>query len=121
RDEMSDPLTRWNQSRWNQLSQLEDGHTLGRLFIRSQVRWPSDKRVVKRVVHWIPLVRITEDDQGYLIKVRLPQVKKEDLAVSIEEGALIITGDRKHTNDSDHHQSPESDRGYFEHSFSLPR
>jgi len=40
-------------------------------------------------------VDISEDDQEYLIKAELPEVKKEDVKVTAEEGTLTITGERK--------------------------
>jgi len=47
------------------------------------------------VSQWAPLVDIVEDDKEYLIKVELPEVKKEDVRVSVENGVLTITGERK--------------------------
>jgi HSP20 family protein len=35
---------------------------------------------------WTPLVDITEDDKEYLIKAELPEVKKEDAKVTVENG-----------------------------------
>src|SRR5206468_5786422 len=43
----------------------------------------------------LPLVDIAEDDKGYLIKVELPEVQKEDVKVTVESGTLTITGERK--------------------------
>ena len=113
-----DPLTRWNHLRWSQLNAPEDlRHTLGSLFSRSQVHWaPSPERVV----HWIPVVDISEDVNGYLIKAELPQVKKEDVGISIEDGMLIITGDRKCEKNSKKDRPIESAYGRFVHAFSLP-
>jgi hypothetical protein len=72
-----DPLTRWNQVRWRQLNALEDRqHTLGNLFGRSDVHWPTSH---EKVAHWIPLVDISEDVNEYLIEAALQQVKKEDV------------------------------------------
>ena len=113
-----DPLTRWNHLRWSQLNAPEDlRHSLGSLFSRSQVHWaPSPERVV----HWIPVVDISEDVNGYLIKAELPQVKKEDVGISIEDGMLIITGDRKCEKNSKKDRPIESAYGRFVHAFSLP-
>ena len=113
-----DPLTRWNQVRWRQLNALEDRqHTLGSLFSRSHVHWPT---VPERVAHWIPLVNISEGVEGYLIKAELPHVKKEDVTISIEDGMLTITGDRKFEKNSKNDHPIERADGRFVHAFSLP-
>jgi HSP20 family protein len=47
------------------------------------------------VPEYAPLVDISEDDEGYVIKAQLPGVKQEDATVTIDDDTLIITGDRK--------------------------
>ncbi len=37
-------------------------------------------------VEWSPLVDISEDDRGNLIKADLPDVKKEEVKVTAQEG-----------------------------------
>ena len=46
------------------------------------------------VAEWLPLVDITEDDKQYLIKAELPEVKKEDVKVTVVEDVLTIAGER---------------------------
>jgi HSP20 family protein len=47
------------------------------------------------VTEWAPLVDITEDDDAYHISAELPQVKKEDVKVTLENGILTLTGERR--------------------------
>jgi HSP20 family protein len=112
------PLTRWNQLRWNQLNELEDlQHTLGSLFSRSRVRSPEDR---VRVTQFIPLVDVSEDARGYLIRVELPRVKKEDVEIILENGTLTITGERKFDqNRKKDHPMPLA-HGRFVNSFAVP-
>jgi HSP20 family protein len=113
-----DPLTRWNQVRWRQLNALEDRQrTLGSLFSRSHVHWSPGPQ---RVAHWIPLVNVSEDIKGYLIKAQLPHVKREEITIRIENGMLIITGDRKFEKNSRKVRPIECAYGKFVHVFSLP-
>jgi len=84
-------LTRWNQLR--QLAVLQQG--LGSLFNRAPAQWPEGQEEPLAVAEWAPLVDISEDGQEYLIKAELPEVKKEDVKVTAEEGTLTITGERK--------------------------
>ena len=71
---------------------------------------------------WAPSVDILEDDKAYTIKADLPEVKKEDVRVSVENGVLVISGER-------HAEKEEKDRRYrriershgsFVRSFTVP-
>lgn len=42
------------------------------------------------VADWIPVVDISETDAEYLIKAELPEVKKEDVNVTVQHGVLTI-------------------------------
>ena len=42
----------------------------------------------------MPLVDVTEDEKEYLIKAELPEMKKENVKVTVEDGTLRITGER---------------------------
>jgi HSP20 family molecular chaperone IbpA len=46
------------------------------------------------VAAWAPSVDILEDE-GWLIKADLPEVRKEDVNVTVENGVLTLTGERK--------------------------
>ncbi|HTQ50113.1 MAG TPA: Hsp20/alpha crystallin family protein [Candidatus Acidoferrales bacterium] len=47
------------------------------------------------IAEWTPSVDIAEDDKEWVIKADLPEVKKEDVKVTVENGVLRITGERK--------------------------
>ena len=110
-------------TRWNQFKELEDlQHTLGSLFGRSQARWPEGQEETMRVADWSPLVDISEDGKEYLIKAELPEVKKEDVKITMEDGTLTITGDRKFEQEENGKKYHRVERAYgsFGRSFSLP-
>ena len=44
---------------------------------------------------WIPLANISETENEYLIKVELPDVKKEDLKIAVTDGVITISGEHK--------------------------
>ena len=48
------------------------------------------------MMEWTPAADISETDQEYLIKAELPEVKKEDVKVTFQDGAVTISGERKH-------------------------
>jgi HSP20 family protein len=47
------------------------------------------------LAEWSPLVDVGEDDKEYVITAELPDVKKDDVKVTLENGTLTITGERK--------------------------
>jgi len=111
-------LTRWNQSR--QLEALQ--HGLGSLFSRSPTQWPEGQEEPLAVAEWAPLVDISEDDKEYLIKAELPEVKKEDVKITLENGVITISGERKQEKEAkdENEIRVESFYGTFSRSFSLP-
>ncbi|MBI4418363.1 MAG: Hsp20/alpha crystallin family protein [Ignavibacteriales bacterium] len=44
----------------------------------------------------VPAMDIAENDGEYAIVAELPGVKKEDVKISVENGNLILRGERKH-------------------------
>ncbi|MGH8631896.1 MAG: Hsp20/alpha crystallin family protein [Burkholderiales bacterium] len=69
---------------------------------------------------WAPLVDITETPKEYLVRAELPGMKKEDVSITIEEGVLTISGERRvEYSDEKRHRS-ERYYGRFERSFSIP-
>jgi len=74
------------------------------------------------VAEWAPLVDISEDDTEYLIKAELPEVKKENVKVTAEEGTLTITGERKFEKEEKNKKYHRVERAYgsFVRNFSLP-
>ena len=110
-------------TRWNQLKELEDlQHTLGSLFGRTQAQRIEGQEEPMRVADWTPLVDISEDPKEYLIKVELPEVKREDVKITMEEGTLSIAGDRKYEKQDNSRKYHRVERAYgsFGRSFSLP-
>ena len=110
-------------AQWNQYRELEAlRHSLGSLFGRAPVRLPEGQEEQISVPEWAPLVDISEDDKEYLIKAELPEVKKEDVRVTAEEGTLTIMGERKFVKEEKGKKYHRVERAYgsFGRSFSLP-
>jgi len=74
------------------------------------------------VPEWAPLVDIAEDDKEYLIKVELPEVRKDDVKVTVESGTLTISGERKAEKEEKGRRFHRVERhfGRFERSFTIP-
>ena len=44
---------------------------------------------------WAPALDVQEDKDKFTIRVELPDLKREGINVSLQDGALIISGERK--------------------------
>jgi HSP20 family protein len=74
------------------------------------------------IADWEPLADITEDDKEYIIKAELPDVKKEDVKVTVENGVLTIAGERRFEKEEKKKKYHRVERAYgtFVRSFALP-
>ena len=68
------------------------------------------------------MVDIVEDNNEYLIKADLPEVKKSEISVTVENGLLKIRGERKYETEDKSRTYHRVERSYgkFERSFSIP-
>jgi HSP20 family protein len=71
---------------------------------------------------WTPVADISETEQEYVIKAELPEVKKEDVKVTLDNGIMTIAGERKYQKEQNDASEIriESFYGTFSRSFSLP-
>ena len=71
---------------------------------------------------WSPLVDVEESDKEYTIKAELPEVKKENVKVELENGSIRISGERKLEKEEKGLRFHRIERSYgsFERSFTLP-
>jgi HSP20 family protein len=72
-----------------------------------------------------PPVDIVEKDNAFLATVDLPGLKKEDIEISLDEGVLTLSGERKlELEEGDENKSYrriERSYGAFSRSFTLPQ
>lgn len=70
---------------------------------------------------WLPPVDISETDTAYKIDVEIPAIARDDINVSIKDGVLTVTGERKVEKDTDGKtHRVERQYGRFSRSFRLP-
>jgi len=109
-------------TRWEPVKDLEDlQNHLSRLFGRAPVRRTEGKEQIT-LPEWAPLADITEDDREYSIKIELPEVKKEEVKVTVENGVLTISGERRFEKEEKNKKYHRIERAYgsFARSFVLP-
>jgi len=74
------------------------------------------------VADWVPSVDVSETVGEYQIKAEIPDVKKEDVKVTLEDGVLTIQGERKQEKEvkGKRYHRVERSYGRFARSFTLP-
>lgn len=75
-----------------------------------------------RRADWLPLVDVRESQTDYHIDIEVPAVAAADLAVSVVDGVLHVSGERRAQVADDNNRVHRTERRYgrFERSFSLP-
>jgi HSP20 family protein len=68
--------------------------------------WPSfgrltnlqdelDRLFESPLTGWAPALDVQEDKDKFTIRAELPGLKREDIDVSLQDGALVISGERQ--------------------------
>ena len=107
---------------WDPFRELEDvSDRLNRMFARPATHTSNGKETMI-VADWTPSVDIAETQGEYLIKAEIPDVKKEDVKVTVEDGVLTIQGQRKQEKEEKGIKYHRIERSYgsFARTFSLP-
>lgn len=105
-------------ARWDPLREMESA--MNRLE-RSFGRWPATREPLA-TAEWAPPVDISEDEKEYTVKAELPELKKEDIKVTVQDSTLCIAGERKSEKEEKTKRFHRIERSYgsFERSFTLP-
>ncbi len=107
-------LVKWNP--WREIEDMFDRYTRA-------VGWPrTGGQDVVATGDWAPRVDIAETDKEFLIKAEIPEVKKEDVKVTVDNGVLTIRGERKQEKEEKGKKFHRIERSYgsFTRSFTLP-
>jgi HSP20 family protein len=110
-------------TRWDPFKEMDDLQSrLTKLFGLPSVRAGNGDKELMTVAEWAPSVDIIEDEKEWLVKADLPEVKKEDVKVTVENGVLAITGERKLEKEEKNKKYHRVERSYgnFLRSFTLP-
>src|SRR5216117_1927390 len=110
---------------WNPLRQMEQAtqNRFNPVFLGGfPNRMGSGEIDSLAVADWSPEVDISEDDRGYLLKADLPEMKKDDVRVTVENGILSVSGERKTEKEDLKKKFHRIERCYgtFRRSFTLP-
>ena len=82
--------------------------------------WPGEESLSTGV--WNPAVDVYETKDSIVLKADLPDVKQEDVDISIQGSTLTLRGERKHEKEIKEKDCYRMERSYgaFSRSFTLP-
>lgn len=110
---------------WDPMKELNELHNrINSLLRRANggAREGAELAVGSDFGEWSPAVDISEDDKEFTIVADLPEAKKEDVKVSIDNGMMTISGERKHEHEEKKKKYHRVERSYgrYSRSFTLP-
>lgn len=115
---MNTQITRWNPAK--EMEQIQN--RLASLWNWEPLRINGGMEEALTVSEWSPRVDIIEDEREFVVKAELPEMKREDVKVTVEDGVLTITGERKQEKEEKNKKYHRIEREYgsFVRSFTLP-
>jgi HSP20 family protein len=109
---------------WNPLREMDEAQNRFNPFFLAGFpnRMGSGEIHSLTVADWSPEVDISQDDHEYLLKADLPEMKKDDVRVTVEDGILCVSGERKSVKEDQKKKFHRIERsfGNFRRSFTLP-
>ena len=104
-----------NWSSFDRLASFRD--EVNRLFDTS---WPS--RDTGLFSGWSPALDVSDDKDAIFVKVELPGMKKEEINLTLHDGTLTVSGERKQEREAREGETFRSERyfGKFHRSVTLP-
>ena len=107
-------IVRWNP--WRELEEITDRYA------RTVGQAQAGGQEVVATGDWAPRVDIAETDTAFEIKAEIPDVKNEDVKVTVYNGVLTIRGEKKQETEEKGKKFHRVERKYgsFTRNFTLP-
>lgn len=114
------PEQNWSLSPFRRMSTLRD--EIDNIFDRALGQLFESPGQTQLMGGWVPAVDLYEDKDNLTVKCELPGMKKEDIDISLHEGFLTISGERKHEEKKQEGEVYRTERyeGRFSRSLALP-
>jgi len=106
-----------NYENWDPFREIDElGRRVNRLF--GMTKWNGELTMAD----WVPSCNVSENEKEYRVRAELPEVKKEDVHVTLVDGVLTIEGERKEESEekSVKFHRRELAYGKFIRRFSMP-
>lgn len=105
---------------WDPFRDLDEMVSRYSPFFRTGLLGPAAEG--ERGIQWSPAADISETESEYLVKADLPGVDKKDVKITVENGQLRISGERKTESKARNENEIRVERfhGTFARTFTLP-
>lgn len=88
-------LMRRSQPTWDPFREMESlTSRMNDLFDLKRWGWNGERELMA-AVDWAPSCDVSETDKDYRVRAELPDVKKDDVKVTLEDGVLTLQGERR--------------------------
>jgi HSP20 family protein len=108
--------------KWEPFRDVDD--MFDRFFAETMRRWPraGGSAEGQQAKEWAPMADVSETDGEYVIKAELPEVRKEDVNITVQDGVLTLSGERKQEKREENEKVHRVERFYgsFARRFALP-
>jgi len=106
--------------KWEPFRDVDD--VFDRFFAETMRRWPRVATEGRPAQDWAPAADVSETEAEYLIKADLPEVRKEDVSITVQDGVLTLSGERRHEQRAEGEKLHRVERVYgsFARRFALP-
>ena len=105
---------------WSPFREMEDFfNQVQRNFLGRQL--PASPNEPSQLV-WAPVVDIAETPKVYILRAELPGIPEEAVKITVEDGVLTLTGERRVEKEDKNEKLHRVERAYgsFTRSFALP-
>ena len=106
--------------KWEPFRDVDD--VFDRFVADSLRRWPRPSAEGRAASDWAPAADVSETEGEYLIKADLPAVRKEDVSLTVQDGVLTLSGERRQEKHAESEKLHRVERTYgsFARRFALP-
>jgi HSP20 family protein len=106
--------------KWEPFRDMDD--VFDRFFADAFRRLPRQAVEGRPALDWAPVADVSETDSEYLIKAELPEVRKEDVSLTVQDGVLTLSGERRQEKREENEKMHRVERqfGSFARRFALP-
>jgi len=106
--------------KWEPFRDVDDA--FDRFVAETLRRWPRQTTEGQAALDWAPAADVSETEAEYLIKADLPEVRKEDVSITVQDGVLTLSGERRQEVRAENEKVHRVERAYgsFARRFALP-
>jgi len=106
--------------KWEPFRDVDD--VFDRFLAETMRRWPRQGSEGRAAQEWAPAADVSETDSEYLIKADLPEVRKEAVSITVQDGVLTLSGERRQEKREETERLHRIERAYgsFARRFALP-